>query len=103
MMQQHTMVWFITRLGIRGNLAYLHSQVKKATMANPPTTNMAMSDPTTGTITSAEATDFSSVQLLTVLVPVIGTGSKTERQEDQGKGETEEDETESVDPSSLDS
>lgn len=42
---KRTMVRFMTRLGIKGNLAYLHSQVKKAIMVRPPTTNMAIKDP----------------------------------------------------------
>jgi hypothetical protein len=42
---KHTMVRFMTRLGIKGNLAYRHSQVKKAIMVIPPTTNMAIKDP----------------------------------------------------------
>jgi hypothetical protein len=42
-----------------------------------------------------------SIAGLTVLVPMIGASSQTERQEDQGKGEPEEDQPEPVDPSPV--
>jgi hypothetical protein len=99
------MVRFMTRLGIKGNLAYFHSQVKKAIMVTPPTTNMAIKDPTERILPkmSPDPTTCSTHRdaMLTIFVPMIGTSSQTERQEDQGESESEEDQPEPVDSSPV--
>ena len=100
MIQQQTMVRFMTRLGIKGNLAYRHSQVKKATMVIPPTTNMAIRDPDNA-VTLDEPRKLSPYLPLTVLVPMIGACSETEWQEDQREGEAEEDQAETINPSPI--
>ena len=99
-----TMVLFMTRLGIKGKVANLNSQVKKAIMIIPPTTNMAIKEAIISMKsirTSSPVTSIRSISPLTVLPLVVGTSVQTERQEDQAESESEQNETESIDPSPV--
>jgi hypothetical protein len=69
-----TMVLFMTRLGIKGKEANFHSQVKKAIMVIPPTTNIAIkeAEQDNNSVRCLCSNGTRKTQRLTVLPMVIG-------------------------------